>query len=51
MIMNEIIEYIITFLLYGNANAAKQVGYTADEAEWHKYHVVIVPNGYLGKED
>ena len=50
MIMNEIIEYIITFLLYGNANAAKQVGYTADEAEWHKYRVVIVPNGYLGKE-
>ena len=50
MIMNEIIEYIITFLLYGNANAAKQVGYTADEAEWHKYHVVIVPNGHLGKE-
>ncbi len=50
MIMNEIIEYIITFLLYGNANAAKQVGYTADEAEWHNYRVVIVPNGYLGKE-
>ena len=50
MIMNEIIEYIITFLLYGNANAAKQVGYTADEAEWHKYRVVIVPNGHLGKE-
>ena len=50
MIMNEIIEYIITFLLYGNANEAKQVGYTADEAEWHKYHVVIVPNGHLGKE-
>ena len=50
MIMNEIIEYIITFLLYGNANAAKQVGYTADEAEWHNYRVVIVPNGHLGKE-
>ncbi len=50
MIMNEIIEYIITFLLYGNANAAKQVGYTVDEAEWHNYRVVIVPNGYLGKE-
>lgn len=50
MIMNEIIEYIITFLLYGNANAAKQVGYTADEAEWHKYRVVIVPNGHLGKD-
>ena len=50
MIMKEIIEYIITFLLYGNANAAKQVGYTADEAEWHNYRVVIVPNGHLGKE-
>ena len=50
MIMNEIIEYIITFLLYGNANAAKQVGYTADEAEWHNYRVVIVPNGHLGKD-
>ena len=50
MIMDEIIEYIITFLLYGNANTAKQVGYTADEAEWHKYRVVIVPNGHLGKE-
>ena len=50
MIMNEIIEYIITFLLYGNANAAKQVGYTADEAEWHNYRVVIIPNGYWGKE-
>lgn len=50
MIMKEIIEYIITFLLYGNANAAKQVGYTADEAEWHNYRIVIVPNGHLGKE-
>ena len=29
--MNEIIEYIIRFLLYGNEVAAKQVGYTADE--------------------
>lgn len=50
MIMKEIIEYITTFLLYGNANAAKQVGYTADEAEWHNYRVVIVPNRHLGKE-
>ena len=50
MIMKEIIEYIITFLLYGNTNAAKQIGYTADEAEWHNYHVVIVPNRHLGKE-
>ena len=48
--MKEIIDYIIRFLLYGNAEAAKQVGYTANEEEWQNYRVVIVPNGYLGKE-
>ena len=48
--MKEIIEYIITFLLYGNEEAAKQVGYTADESQWSNYRVVIVPNGHLGKE-
>ncbi len=48
--MKEIVDYIIQFLLYGHAEAAKQVGYTADEAEWHNYRVVIVPNGHLGKE-
>ena len=48
--MKEIVDYIIQFLLYGNKEAAKQVGYTADEAEWQNYRVVIVPNGQLGKE-
>ena len=48
--MKEIIDYIIQFLLYGNEQAAKQVGYTADEAEWQNYRVVIVPSGQLGKE-
>ena len=48
--MKEIIEYIIAFLLYGNKEAAKQVGYTADESQWKDYRVVIVPNGHLGKE-
>lgn len=48
--MKEIIDYIIQFLLYGNGQAAKQVGYTADEAEWQNYRVVIVPSGQLGKE-
>lgn len=48
--MKEIIDYIIQFLLYGNAEAAKQVGYTADETEWQNYRVVIVPNGQLGKK-
>lgn len=48
--MQAIIDYIITFLLYGNSPAAKQVGYTADKSQWEKYRVVIVPNGQLGKE-
>ena len=48
--MKAIIDYIIQFLLYGNKDVAKQVGYTADEAEWQNYRVVIVPNGHLGKE-
>lgn len=48
--MNEIIEYITTFLLYGNSESAKLVGYTADEAAWQQYRVVIVPNGQLGNE-
>ena len=48
--MNEIIQYIITFLLYGNHEAAQQVGYTADETLWSNYRVVILPNGKLGKE-
>ena len=48
--MKEIIDYIIRFLLYGNVEAAKQVGYTANEEEWQNYRVVIVPNGHLGKE-
>ena len=48
--MNEIIQYIITFLLYDNEVAANQVGYTADESQWSNYRVVIVPNGHLGKE-
>ena len=45
--MNEIVEYIISFLLYGDEEAAKHVGYTADDSEWHNYRVVIIPNGHL----
>ena len=43
-----IIDYIKQFLLYGNAEAAQRVGYTAEEQEWEQYPVVIVPNGFLG---
>ena len=48
--MNEVIEYIIQFLLYGNEQGAQQVGYTADESLWANYRVVVVPNGHMGKQ-
>ncbi|MDY2943780.1 MAG: hypothetical protein SOT07_08835 [Paludibacteraceae bacterium] len=46
--IHPIIDYIKQFLLYGNAEAAQRIGYTADEQEWNQYAVVIVPNGFLG---
>lgn len=48
--MNETIKYIITWLLYGNEEAAAQVGYTADPKVAAKYKVTITPNGYWGKD-
>lgn len=48
--MDEIIEYIKSFLLYGNSDASKLIGYTADETQWEKYTIVILPNGHLGKD-
>lgn len=42
--MKEAIDYIIRFLLYGNREAAMQVGYTADASLRHRYRVVILPD-------
>ena len=48
--MQEVIEYIIQFLLYGNEQGAKLIGYTADESRWPNYRVVVVPNGHMGQQ-
>ena len=48
--MNDIIDYILSFLLYGNTEAAKRVGYTDDATLFEQYEVVIVPNHHLGKD-
>ena len=48
--MDEIINYIKTWLLYGNADDAQNIGYTDDERLWPNYKLVIVPNGHLGKD-
>ena len=37
------IDYIKSFLLYGDTDAAKLVGYTANKEEWGKYKVIVVP--------
>lgn len=41
--MDEIIEYIKQFLVYGNEEAAREIGYTSDENEWDQYKLVIMP--------
>lgn len=46
--MKEMIDYIITWLCYGDEEAAKRVAYTADEEALKDHDVIIVPNGNLG---
>lgn len=48
--MNEIVQYIISWLLYGDTEAAKMVGYTDDPEQWDRYQIVILPCGHLGKD-
>ena len=48
--MENIIQYIKSFLLYGNEEAARWVGYTSNTDEWDNYRVIIVPSGNLGKK-
>ncbi len=48
--MEEIVNYLITWLCYGDAEAARRVAYTDDEKALETYDVIIVPNGHLGKD-
>lgn len=48
--MKKIIDYIIEWLCYGDAEAARRVAYTADEKALETHDVIIVPNGHLGKD-
>ena len=48
--MEEIVNYLITWLCYGDAEAAKRVAYTDDEKALETHDVIIVPNGHLGKD-
>ena len=46
--IERIVEYIITWLCYGDEQAAARVAYTADEKALEDHDVIIVPNGKLG---
>ncbi len=48
--MKDIIDYIITWLCYGDEETAKRVAYTDDEKALETHDVIIVPNGHLGKD-
>ena len=48
--MKDIIDYIKSFLTYGDLAAADQIGYTANKEEWPNYKVIVIPNGHLGKD-
>ena len=45
--MEDTVDYIKQFLLYGNKEAAKWVGYTRNQDEWEQYKLVIVPGDNL----
>ena len=48
--LERIVDYILTWLCYGDEEAAKRVAYTADEQALEDHDVIIVPCGLLGKE-
>jgi len=47
--MNEIIQYIIQFLLgdHVSKEVSKKIGYTSDEKEYSKYKLVIKPSDFF----
>lgn len=46
--IDEIVEYILTWLCYGDEQAASRVAYTSDEKALLDHDVIIIPNGRLG---
>lgn len=45
--MNEVIEYIIKFLLPSNEKLADRIGYTADTSQFANYDIVIIPSSFF----
>jgi len=47
---DQIVNYILTWLCYGDEEAAKRIAYTDDEKALETHDIIIVPNGHLGKD-
>ena len=45
--MNEVIDYIIKFLLPNNETLANRIGYTADASQFANYDIVIIPSSFF----
>lgn len=50
MANDPIVNYILTWLCYGDEEAAKRIAYTDDERALETHDLIIVPNGHLGKD-
>ena len=50
MVNDQIVNYIISWLCYGDEEAAQRVAYTDDEKALETHDIIIVPNGHLGKD-
>ncbi len=48
--IKRITDYILTWLCYGDEEAAKRIAYTDDEKALETHDIIIVPNGHLGKD-
>ena len=46
--LKELVDYILTWLCYGDGEAAKRVAYTSDMTALKDHDVIIIPNGKLG---
>lgn len=48
--IKRITDYILTWLCYGDEEAAKRIAYSDDEQALETHDMIIVPNSHLGKE-
>jgi hypothetical protein len=48
--MDEIIRYIIQFLIGGNDGISRYIGYTSDKETFNHYKIVIIPSGFFERD-